>query len=82
MVAVEQQTTYKRTSLGDLITIRSGLLEMREKSLRFFHEMRNDESGELAAVTRLTGVYIDAEARKACSFPEAVLARGRGMIVD
>ena len=82
MVAVEQHITYKRELVsGDIISIRSGVLEIKEKSVRFFHEMRNDETGEVAAVTLLTGVYIDAQARRACRFPEAVVACGREMVV-
>lgn len=82
MVAVEQRISYKRELLpGDVITIRSGILEMKEKAIRFCHEMRNEESGEIAAVTVLTGIHLDRRVRKSCPFPEEVLARGRNMIV-
>jgi acyl-CoA thioester hydrolase len=44
MVAVEQPLEYKRELLaGDLVTIRSSLQEVREKSLLFLHEMTNQE---------------------------------------
>ena len=82
MVAVQQNTAYKRELVaGDIVTIRSGILEIRAKVIRFFHEMRNDETGEVSAVTVLTGVHIDARARKSCPFPGNVLARGREMVV-
>jgi acyl-CoA thioester hydrolase len=82
MVAVQQNTAYKRELVaGDIVTIRSGILEIRAKVIRFFHEMRNDETGEVSAVTVLTGVHIDVRARKSCSFPGNVLARGREMVV-
>ncbi len=49
MVAVEQRISYKRELLaGDVITIRSGILEMKERVIRFCHEMRNEETGEIA----------------------------------
>lgn len=81
--AVEQNIAYKRElHAGDIITIRSGILEMKEKVIRFFHEMKNEETDEISAVTILTGVYMDAQARKSCQFPEDVLARGREMKVD
>ena len=51
---------------------------MREKVAKFVHEMRHGETGELAALCMLTGVYIDAQARKSCPFPEEILARGPG----
>ena len=67
MAAVEQQITYKRElRAGDLITIRS--------SLRFIHEMTNDETGELAASTVLVGVCFDLAARRAVSLPSDVRA--------
>ncbi len=40
MAGVQQNTSYKRElRAGDIVTIRSGILEMREKVVRFFHEM-------------------------------------------
>jgi acyl-CoA thioester hydrolase len=83
MVAVDQRTTYKRELVaGDLVTIRSGLLEIRAKVIRFFHEMSNEQTGEVAAVTVLTGVHIDTQTRKSTAFPEEILRRGREMIVN
>jgi acyl-CoA thioester hydrolase len=81
MVAVHQDTTYKRELLaGDLISIQSGVLEMREKVVRFYHEMLNSETHELAAKTILTGVHLDTETRKSCPFPPEILERGRGLV--
>ena len=83
MVAVKQEIAYKREVLaGETVTIRSGVLEVRAKSVRFFHEMTNNESGEVAAVTVLTGVQIDAGTRKSCPFQEDVLVRGRSMVTS
>jgi acyl-CoA thioester hydrolase len=82
LAAVHQEITYKRELRpGDLVTIRSGLLEIREKVVRFFHEMVNEETGEIAAVAVLTGVHMDARAHTTCPFPEEVRARGRESIV-
>ena len=58
MVAVEH-IEYKREVLaGDLLTIRSSVQEVRDKSLHFVHDMTNQETQELAARTSLTGVCI------------------------
>ncbi len=82
MVAVEQRISYKRELMpGDVVTIRSGILEMKKKVIRFCHEMRNEETGEIAAITVLTGVHLDRRVRKSCPFPEQVLQRGRRMVV-
>ena len=83
MVAVQQDTSYKRELLaGDLITIRSGILEIREKVIRFRHEMLNTETHELVAVTTLTGVHLDTEIRKSCPLPPDILERARRFIVQ
>lgn len=83
MAGLQQNIAYKRELYaGDIITVRSGVLEMREKVVRFFHEMKNEETGVISAVTVLVAAYIDTKARKACPFPEEVMARGREMIVE
>jgi len=76
MVAVEQHIEYKRElNAGDLITIRSSFLEAKEKSVRFLHEMTNDETGELAASMQVVGVCIDSGARKARALPQDIRER-------
>jgi acyl-CoA thioester hydrolase len=81
MAAVQQNITYRRELVaGDTVTVHSAFLEIRDKVARFVHEMRHGESGELAAYCLLTGVHIDAEARKACPFPQEILARGKSLV--
>ena len=81
MAAVQQNITYRRELMaGDTLTVHSAFLEVRDKVARFVHEMRHGETGELAALCMLTGVHIDAVARRSCAFPEAILARGRGLV--
>ena len=83
LVAVQQETSYKRELLpGDVVTIRSGILEVREKVVRFYHEMLNDETRELAATTVLTGVCLNYETRKSRPFPAEALERVRQNIVS
>jgi acyl-CoA thioester hydrolase len=83
MAAVEQHIEYKRElQAGDLITIRSVVLEVKDKSIRFRHEMTNDESGKLAARTVLVGVHLDLTARKARSLPTDVRERAMAMMEE
>jgi len=83
MAGLRQDTTYKRELMaGDLIVVRSEILEMREKVIRFFQEMCNSGTGEIAATTRLTAVHINRETRRSCPLPESVLGRGREMIIQ
>ena len=73
MAAVQQNITYKRELLaGDIVEVRSRLLEIREKSIRFLHEMRNAETGEIAATCEITGVHMDRQARKSAPFAPAI----------
>ena len=75
MVAARQNTSYRRElNAGDLVSVWSGVLEARRRILRFYHEMRNDVSGEIAATTVLTGVHIDTQTRKPAPFPDDLLA--------
>jgi len=78
MVAVQQNISYKRELLaGDIVEIRSFLLEVRDKAIRFVHEMRNGETGEVAATCELTGVHMDRKARKSVAFADPVREAAR-----
>jgi acyl-CoA thioester hydrolase len=75
MAAVQQTISYKREVLaGDVVEVRSVLLEIGGKSIRFRHEMRNGESGELVAICETTGVHIDRQVRKATPFEDEIRA--------
>ena len=81
MAAVEQHIEYKRElRAGDLISIRSAALEVKEKSIRFVHEMTNDENGELAARTILVGVYFSTTERKSLALPADVRQRAQLLV--
>ena len=76
MAAVEQNIQYKKElRAGDTVSVATTVLECAGKVLKFRHEMVNDETGEVAAVTTLTAVHLDTEARRATPFPDAVGAK-------
>jgi acyl-CoA thioester hydrolase len=69
MAGVQQNISYKRELMaGDIVEVRSVLLEVRDRSIRFSHEMRNAETGEIAATCEITGVHIDRALRKSVAF--------------
>ncbi len=73
MAAVEQHVNYRRElHPGDSVTVRSAVLEVKDKSIRFIHEMRNDQTEEVAATSLLVAVHLDQTARKARSLPADV----------
>ena len=83
MAAVQQNVAYKRELLaGDIVEVRSRVLEIRERSMRFVHDMWNAATRELAASCEITGVHMDRRARKAVPFPEAVRAAALAEIAE
>ena len=81
MAGLEQHIEYKRELFaGDVVTVTSSVLEVKEKVLRFVHEMRNDGTGEIAARTTLVAVHIDTKVRRSQPFPEDVRDNARAMI--
>lgn len=73
MVAVEQRVAYQKELLaGDMIFVRSRVLEAREKAIVFVHEMVNAQTLEVAATSQYTAVHIDRGTRRACPFPTHV----------
>ena len=73
MAAVQQELSYQReVRAGAVISVYSRVLEVREKVIRFSHDMHHDETHELAATTTITGVYLDTHLRKACALPDDV----------
>lgn len=83
MVALEQNIVYKRELMaGDLVLVRSQVLEVRPKVLRFRHEMFRSEADELAATSEMVGAHFDRSARRAVALPEDVASRAREMIVQ
>jgi acyl-CoA thioester hydrolase len=79
MAVVQQNISCKRELLaGDIVEIGSALLEVRDKSIRVVHEMRNAETGEIAAICEITGVHMDRQARKSAPFAAAIREAARG----
>jgi acyl-CoA thioester hydrolase len=56
------------------------LLEFKEKSLRFVHEMVRDKTDEVVARTTLKSVHMDTLARNSCVFSGAIAARAHAML--
>lgn len=81
MAAVHQEVHYRREMLaGAVYSIFSRVLEVRDKVIRIEHEMRDDETSEVAAIMTITGVHIDTRERKSKPLPPEVLMRARQMM--
>ena len=83
MAAVDQRIAYQRElHAGDVVIVRTGVLDVRDKSITFVHEMRNAETDEVAAVTRLVAVHLDTVHRRSAALPDAIKTRARELAVD
>ena len=81
MAAVQQDTAYrKELYAGDVVVVRTTMLEVRDKVLRFVHEMINGETGEVVATSTFTVVCLDATERRSRAFPPEVLERSRAFL--
>ena len=82
LAAVQQNISYrKELYAGDTVAVRTGVLEMRDKVLRFRHELFNTETGDVCSVCDFTVVCLNPESRKSQRFPDAVAARARELIL-
>lgn len=80
MAAVQQNITYRQEALpGDLVEVRSRVIEITDKSIRFVHEMRNRETSAVLATCELIGVHLDRANRKAVSLPRDVKERAEAI---
>lgn len=81
MAGVEQHIEYRHELFpGDVVTVTSEVVEVKDKAIRFAHEMRNDATGEVAARMLVVAVHLDRAARRARSFPDDVRERARRLI--
>jgi acyl-CoA thioester hydrolase len=81
MAAVQQNIAYRQELFaGDVVEVRTRVLEIADKRIRFEHAMYNVERGEIAASTEITAVHLDKVAHKACTFPPAVRAKAEALL--
>lgn len=81
MAAVEQITKYKSEVVaGDLLLIKSKILEVSEKTIRFLHIMYNAETEREVATSELLGVHLDRENRKSCPLTDKIRAKCKALI--
>ena len=73
MAALEQITKYKSEAIaGDLLVIKSKILEVKDKTLRFLHVMFNAETEGVVAISEFLGIHLDRVKRKSCIFPDNI----------
>ncbi|MCU0848090.1 MAG: thioesterase family protein [Spirochaetes bacterium] len=74
MAAAEQHTRYVSELLaGDVVEVCSEVIELRAKTIRFRHVMKNSVTGTVAAETEFLGIHIDRLSRKSCEFDGSII---------
>lgn len=81
LVALEQRIQYRKEVLqGSLLDVRTGLLAVGAKTLRYLHRMRNSETEEEVASMELLVAFLDKATRRATALPEPIAARARSLL--
>lgn len=82
MAGVQQNISYRKELFaGDVIEIRTVVLEVTERRLCVRHEMRDIETGAVAALSEITSVHLDKQAHKSCPLPPNVRAAAEKFLV-
>ena len=83
MAAVDQHISYlQELHAGAVVCVRSRVLEIKERSIRFEHEMVDETSGAVAARTTLKAVHLDTVRRKSAAFSAGVIGKAQALIAS
>lgn len=66
--------------VGDLVCVRSGLLHVGNSSMRVFHKMFDETTGELVASLDQLGVLLDVGARRPTPLPDDMRAKAKALL--
>ena len=73
MAALEQSTSYKLEVIaGEPLVIKSKVIDVTDKTIRFLHIMYKAETMQEVASTEIVGVHLNRNTRKSCSLPAEV----------
>ncbi|MDA8344505.1 MAG: thioesterase family protein [Thermaerobacter sp.] len=82
MAALAQETTYhKELFPGDTIVAFTELLEVREKTIRYRHQVRRSTTGDLVATSELIAAHLNRTQHRAVAFPAEIREALRSGIV-
>lgn len=73
---IEHDIKYKRELFsGDLITVKSELLEVGQKIIKYRHVLIKAENQEVAAEMYVRAAYVELKTRHSTNFPKAIYNR-------
>ena len=71
----------RKVDIPSFLVSENDIIEVRPKSVRFVHEMRRGDLGDLLATMVVTGVHIDGVGRRATEFDKQIHAKSLDMKV-
>jgi len=81
--ALEYRFIYRRTpQCGDVLTLRSAVKDVGDKTYTFCHWLFDAESGDCVATAAVVAITLDLEARRAIPVPESVRAGLENLKID
>lgn len=82
-VALEHHIRFhKELFASDLIVVRSGVLEIADKTMRIYHEVRNALSDALSATFVVDVGYLDTEKRRLAPWPKQARAQAETLMME
>jgi len=81
--ALEYRIVYRKPArLGDVITVRTGLKYVGEKTYIWVHWIFNLETGQVIATAEAVAITMDLKLRKAVPVPSDIRARLEALLID
>jgi acyl-CoA thioester hydrolase len=81
--ALEYRLIYRKPAkLGDIITVRTGLKQIGEKTYNWVHWLFDLETGQIIATSEAIAITMDLRARKAIPVPPDIRAALEALLID
>lgn len=81
--ALEYRFIYRgHPSVGDVLTLRSGLKEVGNKTYTWCHWLFDLETGKAVATAEAVAIALDLETRKAIAIPDEMRAQLEGLVIE
>jgi len=82
LAVVQQNISYQKELFpGDTIFVRTGVVEVRDKVVRFRHELLNTETGQVCSTCEFTLVCLDPVTRRSQPFPAEVATKAEQLLL-
>ncbi len=77
-----QLTFHDQARPGDMLNVETCIAHLGGSSMRFYHRMRNAETGADVASLSQFGVHLDLDQRRPSRIPDAIREQAQGLLVN